>query len=49
MKIGSGTLLGRLAFIFLVLVSIGVGAAIGLLFVYSSDLPEIHALEDYRP
>jgi len=26
-----------------------VGGAIGLLFVYSSDLPEIHALENYRP
>src|SRR6202162_559614 len=25
------------------------GLAIGLLFVYTSDLPEIHALEDYRP
>src|SRR5277367_780286 len=49
MKIGGGTLLGRLAFSFLVICSIALGAAIGLLFVYSSDLPEIHALEDYRP
>jgi penicillin-binding protein 1A len=49
MKIGGGTLLGRLAFSFLVICSIGLGAAIGLLFVYSSDLPEIHALESYRP
>src|SRR5579863_7158358 len=49
MKIGGGTLLGRLAFGFLLICSIGLGAAIGLLFVYSSDLPEIHALEDYRP
>jgi penicillin-binding protein 1A len=49
MKIGGGTLLGRLAFAFLLLCSIGFGAAVGLLFVYSSDLPEIHALEDYRP
>ncbi|HXJ17450.1 MAG TPA: PBP1A family penicillin-binding protein [Candidatus Polarisedimenticolia bacterium] len=49
MKIGGGTLLGRLAFSFLVLCSIGLGAAVGLLFVYASDLPEIHALEDYRP
>jgi penicillin-binding protein 1A len=48
-KIGSGTLFGRLAFSFLVLCSIGVGATMGLLFVYSSDLPEIRALEDYRP
>jgi penicillin-binding protein 1A len=29
--------------------SIAIGAASGVLFVYSSDLPEIHALEDYRP
>jgi penicillin-binding protein 1A len=49
MKIGGGTLLGRLAFTFLIICSIALGAAIGLLFVYSSDLPEIHALEDYRP
>jgi penicillin-binding protein 1A len=49
MKIGGGTLLGRLAFIFLLVFAIGLGAAVGLLFVYSSDLPEIRALEDYRP
>jgi penicillin-binding protein 1A len=49
MKIGGGTLFGRLAFGFLVVCSIGIGAATGVLFVYSSDLPEIHALEDYRP
>jgi penicillin-binding protein 1A len=48
-RIGNGTLFGRLAFSFLVLCSIAVGATIGLLFVYSSDLPEIRALEDYRP
>ncbi len=48
-KIGSGTLVGRLAFAFLLICSMALGAAIGLLFVYSSDLPEIHALEDYRP
>src|ERR1700732_4450978 len=49
MKIGGGTLFGRLAFSFLLVCSIGLGAAVGLLFVYSSDLPEIHALEDYHP
>ena len=48
-RIAGGTLFGRLAFSFLVLCSIGLGAAAGLLFVYTSDLPEIHALEDYRP
>jgi penicillin-binding protein 1A len=49
MKIAGGTLFGRLAFTFLVVCAIGFGAAIGLLFVYSSDLPEIRALQDYRP
>jgi penicillin-binding protein 1A len=49
MKITGGTMFGRLAFAFLLVCAIGGGAAIGLLFVYSSDLPEIHALEDYRP
>ncbi|MGH9688465.1 MAG: PBP1A family penicillin-binding protein [Candidatus Acidiferrales bacterium] len=49
MRIGDTTLFGRLVFGFLVLCAIGAGAAAGLLFVYSSDLPEIHALENYRP
>jgi penicillin-binding protein 1A len=49
MKTGGGTLFGRLAFGFLVVCAIAIGAASGVLFVYSSDLPEIHALEDYRP
>src|SRR5271154_967567 len=49
MKIGGGTLFGRLAFGFLLLCSVGIGVAVGVLFVYSSDLPEIRALEDYRP
>jgi penicillin-binding protein 1A len=49
MKITGDTVFGRLAFTFLVVCAIGLGAAVGLLFVYSSDLPEIHALQDYRP
>ena len=49
MKISGGTLFGRLAFSFLLICSIAFGAAVGLLFVYTSNLPEIHALEDYRP
>ena len=48
-QLGGGTLFGRLAFTFLVLCAAGLGAAAGLLFVYTSDLPEIHALENYRP
>src|SRR5271163_574074 len=49
MKIGNATLFGRLAFSFLVLCAIALGAVAGLLFVYTSDLPEVHALEDYHP
>ncbi len=48
-KIAGGKLFGRLAFSFLVICAIAFGAAVGLLFVYTSDLPEVHALEDYHP
>lgn len=40
---------GRVAFAMLLLGSIAVGALSGLLFVYKSDLPQIRALEDFRP
>src|SRR5579862_1926709 len=40
---------GRVAFALLLLASISIGAVAGLLFVYSSDLPQIRALEDFRP
>jgi penicillin-binding protein 1A len=49
MRLAGGSFFGRLIFTFLVLCAIGVGVGLGLLFVYTSDLPEIHALEDYRP
>ncbi|HVS89381.1 MAG TPA: PBP1A family penicillin-binding protein [Candidatus Acidoferrum sp.] len=42
-------LIDRVALAFLLLCSITLGAAGGLLFVYASDLPEIRALETYRP
>ncbi len=42
-------LAGRLAFAFLLLLAIALGIGAGLLFVYSSDLPEVHALETYQP
>jgi penicillin-binding protein 1A len=48
-RLAGGRFFGRVAFSVALLGSIAVGAAVGLLFVYSSDLPEIHALEDYRP
>jgi penicillin-binding protein 1A len=48
-SLAGGSLFGRLAFSFLLLCSVGLGVSVGLLFVYASDLPEIHALENYRP
>ena len=42
-------LIDRVALVFLLLCAIVLGAAGGLLFVYASDLPEIRALETYRP
>ena len=42
-------LAGRLAFAALLILAVGGGIGAGLLFVYSSDLPEVHALETYRP
>jgi penicillin-binding protein 1A len=42
-------LIDRVAVAFLLLCSVALGAAAGLLFVYESDLPEIRALETYRP
>ena len=42
-------LIDRVALAFLLLCSVALGAGMGLLFVYESDLPEIRALETYRP
>ncbi len=42
-------LIDRVALAFLLLCAIALGVACGLLFVYASDLPEIRALETYRP
>ena len=49
LKLPGGKWITRLAFALLLLVSMGFGAAAGLIFVYQSDLPEVRALEDYRP
>jgi penicillin-binding protein 1A len=49
MRISGGTLFERLAFSLLLICAVALGVAAGLLFVYTSDLPEIHALEEYRP
>lgn len=48
-RLGGYRLFGRLAFIFLLLCAILLGAAVGLLFVYGVDLPQIQELETYRP
>ena len=40
---------GQLVFVILLVLSAGLGVAGGLVFVYSSDLPQVRQLEDYRP
>lgn len=45
----SRTFFGQLVFVFLVVLSAGVGVLGGLFFVYSSDLPQVQQLENYRP
>ena len=42
-------IMDRVALVFLLLCAIALGAGFGLLFVYASDLPEIRALETFRP
>jgi len=42
-------LAGRLGFLLLALLAVIVGASVGLLLVYSTDLPQISELEQYRP
>ncbi len=37
------------AYGFLILLSIAFGASVGVLFVYSTELPEVRALEDFKP
>ncbi len=48
-EIGGRKLVGRVLFGLLVLLSAVVGAAAGLLLVYSTDLPQVEELERYRP
>lgn len=47
--VGSRKIFGQFVFLILVLFAAGVGALGGLVFVYSSDLPKVRELEDYRP
>src|ERR1700734_2493394 len=48
-EIGGRKFVGRVLFGLLVLLSAAVGAAAGLLLVYSTDLPQVEELERYRP
>jgi penicillin-binding protein 1A len=45
----SHRIFGRLAFFTLVLLAAGTGVLAGLVFVYSSNLPQVEELYDYRP
>jgi penicillin-binding protein 1A len=48
-EIGGRRLVGRVLFGLLVMLSALVGATVGLLLVYATDLPQVDALEAYRP
>jgi penicillin-binding protein 1A len=48
-QIGGRKLVGRVLFGLLVLIAALVGATTGLLLVYATDLPQVDALEAYRP
>src|ERR1700675_4382164 len=48
-EIGGRRLVGRVLLGLLVLISALVGATAGLLLVYTTDLPQVDALEAYRP
>src|SRR4051794_12162131 len=48
-EIGGRRLVGRVLFGLLLLISVLVGATAGLLLVYTTDLPQVDALEAYRP
>jgi penicillin-binding protein 1A len=49
MAISGRKVLGKIIFFVLLILSIAVGALMGLFIVYKSDLPEVQSLEDYRP
>src|SRR3972149_10473858 len=49
MKLRVHRYLGSLVFVFLLCLSVALGATAGVLFVYNSDLPQVNSLDDYRP
>lgn len=48
-QVRSHKIFGQLAFVILVLLAAGAGALGGLIFVYSSNLPQVSELFDFRP
>src|SRR4029077_4520237 len=48
-EIGGRKVVGRVLFGLLVLISALVGATAGVLLVYTTNLPQVDALENYRP
>src|SRR5258708_10757875 len=48
-EIAGRKVVGRVWFSLIVVISVLVGAAAGLLLVYATDLPQVDALENYRP
>jgi penicillin-binding protein 1A len=48
-RIGKRHIVGRVLFGLLVLIAVAVGVTGGLLLVYTTDLPQVEALEAYRP
>ena len=48
-RVHSRRVFGQFVFLILLLLSAGGGALAGLVFVYSSDLPQVRQLMDYRP
>lgn len=49
LRIRRRRLLGWVVYAILLVAAVGAGIVAGLLFVYRSDLPDVRALEDYRP
>jgi penicillin-binding protein 1A len=45
----SRKIFGQIVFLVLLMLAAGIGALSGLVFVNSSDLPQVRELEDYRP
>jgi penicillin-binding protein 1A len=48
-EVSGGKLVGRVLFALLVLISAALGTGAGLLLVYSTNLPQVEELEQYRP